>query len=79
MRINTSEIREYGERIDVVIDDDADGNLAYADYVGGRPVLIAYNEGGYNHTTVDILDLVQWIQKNRPEWLPPRGRLENED
>lgn len=29
----------------------------------GRYVIEARNEGGYNSTEVDLLDLIQWLQK----------------
>ena len=36
---------------------------------GGRIVVVAYNEGGFNRTEVDLLDLIGWVQKHRPELL----------
>ncbi len=35
----------------------------------GRLVISATNEGGYNSTQVDLLQLIQWIKNNRPELL----------
>jgi hypothetical protein len=35
----------------------------------GRPVVLAFNEGGYNSTAVDLLDLIDWLRKHRPELL----------
>lgn len=34
-----------------------------------RPVIVvvAENEGGYNDTEVDLMDLLRWVKKNRPE------------
>lgn len=34
---------------------------------GNRPRIAAYNEGGYNGTEIDLLDLLGWILKNRPD------------
>lgn len=34
-----------------------------------REVIIALNEGGYNCTFVDLLDIVDWVKANRPELL----------
>ena len=34
-----------------------------------RPVIVAYNEGGYNRTKVDIGDVLLWLRTNRPDML----------
>jgi hypothetical protein len=34
-----------------------------------RECIIATNEGGYNCTMVDLLDLIQYLKENRPELL----------
>lgn len=34
-----------------------------------RLVIKAYNEGGYNCTLVDLLDLIAWLKANKPELL----------
>ena len=40
----------------------------------GRWVVRAKNEGGYNCTEVDILDLVDWLRQHRPDLLEtPNG------
>ena len=33
----------------------------------GRWVIRAKNEGGYNCTEVDIIELVSWLKANRPD------------
>lgn len=35
----------------------------------GRICVIATNEGGYNSTAVDLLDLLTWLRANRPDLL----------
>jgi len=40
-----------------------------AEKVGGRLVVKAANEGGFNHTEVDLLDLLAWLHENRPDLL----------
>ena len=36
----------------------------------GRWVIMAKNEGGYNSTEVDVLQMIDWLRKNRPDlWL----------
>jgi hypothetical protein len=39
----------------------------------GRTVVVALNEGGYNRTEVDLLDLIDWLRANRPDLLAVRG------
>jgi hypothetical protein len=34
-----------------------------------RYVIKAMNECGYNHTEVDLLQLISWVKKNKPELL----------
>lgn len=35
----------------------------------GRLVIGALNEGGYNSTQVDLLDVIAWVKENRPDLL----------
>jgi hypothetical protein len=35
----------------------------------GQPEVVAYNEGGYNLTRVDLRELLEWLWKNRPEMM----------
>lgn len=51
--------REYGDGLPVEI----------SQHDNGRPVIVAYNEAGYNHTIVDLEDMLQWIASNMPEML----------
>lgn len=51
-------VREYAEEYPVKIGYDQDEH---------RIVIKAINEGGYNCTLVDLIDLIDWIKKNRPE------------
>ena len=67
MNIEAENVREYAEGLPVVI---------YAgehNTFGGpkdRPVVVARNEGGFNVTAIDVLDLLHWISDNKPEWIP---------
>ena len=36
---------------------------------GPRWCVQAMNEGGHNSTSIDLLDLIQWLRANRPELL----------
>lgn len=49
-------VREYCEEFGVELND-----------VNGRPVIMAYNEGGYNSTQVDLLDLIEWLKEHKEE------------
>jgi hypothetical protein len=53
-------VREYAEKyeVELVVDEE-----------NGRPCVQAWNEGHYNLTRVDLLDLIYWIKTNRPELL----------
>jgi membrane protease subunit (stomatin/prohibitin family) len=53
-------IREYGEKAPVKIIENKDNH---------RLVIRAYNEGGYNCTTVDLIDVIEWVKKHRPDLL----------
>ncbi len=52
-------VREYGEGMEVELDCTTDG----------ESIIVARNEGGYNSTWVDVLDLVRWLRANRPDLL----------
>ena len=56
----TTIAREYSEGMEVGVDREEDSN---------RWIVRAYNEGGHNCTEVDILDLVDWLRKNKPDLL----------
>ena len=51
-------VREYGEHKPVSLYE-----------VDGRLCVLALNEGGFNSTSVDLLDLLLWLQKHRPSVL----------
>ena len=54
-------VTEYGEGMDVTFD-----------YENGRPIVVARNEGGYNSTAVDLIELLDWVYKNKPDLYAPR-------
>jgi hypothetical protein len=61
-------VREYAEEMPVHLFVDTRPNEKY--WKGsGRVVLKAYNEAGFNHVMVDLLDVIAWLKKNRPELL----------
>lgn len=69
-------VTEYGENMDVYLDTTT--GLYNADNHGlpdhqrqgyGRIVIVAINEGGFNSTEVDLLQLLSWVKHNRPELL----------
>jgi len=35
----------------------------------GRPIIRAINEGGYNATEIDLLELIMWLKINHPDLL----------
>jgi hypothetical protein len=52
-----SDVRERNEEYPV--------KLTYSQ--SGRPCILALNEGGYNSTSVDLLDLLSWVKHYKPE------------
>ena len=42
----------------------------------GRLAIKAFNEAGYNHTEVDLIELLTWIKDNKPEILDEVMRSE---
>jgi hypothetical protein len=50
-------VTEYAEGLDV--------KLRMED--NGRLIVSARNEGGYNGTSVDLLELLVWLRANRPD------------
>jgi len=50
-------VREYNEEMEVELND------------GERPTVKAYNEGGYNSTEIDLIDIIEWTRVNRPNLL----------
>lgn len=49
-------VTEYGDGLDVKIG-----------YDKGRPVIVAFNEGGYCCTFVDLIQVLEWVRNNMPE------------
>jgi hypothetical protein len=49
-------IREYVEREPVEIKER-----------DGRLIIEALNEGGHNGTEVDLMDVIKWVEVNRPD------------
>ena len=57
-----TDIREYAEEMEVAVCErimDDEGNT--------KLVIDALNEGGYNGTHVDLLDVLEWVKANKPE------------
>ena len=50
-------VTEYAEGLDV--------RLQLED--NGRLIVSAYNEGGFNGTSIDLLELLVWLRNNRPD------------
>lgn len=53
-------VREYAEGYPVTLAEDGPEN---------RLCVCAENEGGYNGTSVDLLDLIAWLKANRRDLL----------
>lgn len=60
---STKNIREYNEGRKVAI----------TKHENGRWVIVAYNEGGYNSTRVDLQDIIDWVKVNLPQLLSDNG------
>ena len=56
-------VEEWAEGYPVILTkrDDGEGSE--------RHLIEAANEGGFNHTQVDLLQLIQWLRENRPDLL----------
>lgn len=50
-------VRCYGEKLPVELAEEDDGRL----------VVRASNQAGFDSTCVDLLDLLAWLVKNRPD------------
>jgi hypothetical protein len=59
MTIVMTGVKEYAENMDVELQ-----------YVGGRYVIYAQNEAGYNCTMVDLIDVLLWVHKHLPTMIP---------
>lgn len=73
MKIIMVGVREYSEGMKVELTTtggEFDVNKPEKDWLGkGRIVIKAFNESGYNCTEVDLVDIILWLRKNRPELL----------
>ena len=50
-------VTEYAEGLDVKLQVEDNGRL----------VVSAWNEGGFNGTSVDLMELLAWLRANRPD------------
>ena len=50
-------VTEYAEGLDVKLQMEDNGRL----------IVSARNEGGFNGTSVDLLELLAWLRANRPD------------
>ena len=64
MSIVMEGVREYCEGMNVKLRADENGRL----------VIVALNEGGYNSTEVDLLDLLTWLETHEQQWMPDGAR-----
>jgi hypothetical protein len=60
------------------VGDDGEGCIELVsrsdDYDGERHwYFVAYNEGGYNCTRVDVVDALNWLKEHKPELLEENG------
>lgn len=53
-------VREYNEEMTVKI---------HLHHKNKRPVIIAYNEAGFQSTQVDLIDVIKWVREKYPELL----------
>jgi hypothetical protein len=67
--IPENEVREYAEGYAVQIVLNEENN---------RLCVEATNEGGYNGTSIDLLDLLNWVLKNKPELINKPVQTTNE-
>jgi hypothetical protein len=63
------EERQEAAKIKTGIREYAEEESVYIKEIGERTVIVAYNEGGYNSTAVDLVDVIEWVKENRPELL----------
>jgi len=63
---NETNIRAWGEKFPVCIEE-LDKSSHVPDDCIGRLIVVAKNEGGFNSTSVDLLDIIEWTKKNKPQ------------
>lgn len=62
-------VRDHNEGMPVYLEKHEYVGLSGVPYGTGRLYIDASCEGGQNGTAVDLLDLIAWLKKNRPELL----------
>ena len=72
-------VNEYSEEMEVKIEqltkregecfENVTSRDTYKAHMNERWVVVARNEAGYNCTQVDLLQLIEWVKKNKPELL----------
>ena len=60
--LKTSQPVSVGQQFDSddVVIEDTDGN---------NPMVVAYNQGGFDATCVSLVELLAWVKTNRPDLL----------
>lgn len=61
-------VREYGEGDSVLLKTTTEDSFG-EELPTPRLTLVATNECGYNATSVDLLDVLQWVKRYRPDLL----------
>lgn len=62
--IYNTNIREYTEGSNVIIQESDD-----------KLLIIASNQGGYDKTVVDVKDVLDWFRKHKPEYMSTSGKI----
>ena len=68
-------VREYAEGYPVQLQTLNADNVYSHPEAHGRLAILAVNEGGHNCTQVDLLDLLVWVTRNRPDLVAETFRL----
>lgn len=55
------------ELIDIKEHNESVHPYLYFDKTDERWTFLAFNEGGFNSTLIDLFDVIDWIDKNREE------------
>lgn len=63
----TTQIREYNEKLKVFMIQ-YNGNYKKPEE-RNRWVIEAFNNGGHNDVNIGLVDVVEWVKKNKPELL----------
>lgn len=51
-----------------------DGDVCIENPRGASPDLVAYNQGGFDCTSVPLRVIVRWVREHRPDLLAEDGR-----